>query len=72
MALPLARTRGSAWAEANARILLEAVEHGADLQEESPDAQTLALSRRLAARLLRWRRGSPGNRASITAQGGEG
>jgi tetratricopeptide (TPR) repeat protein len=73
MALPLARTRGSAWAEANARTLLEAVECGADLQEETPDARTLELSRRLAARLLRWRQGSSGNRASAThAHGGRG
>jgi hypothetical protein len=68
MALPIARTRGSAWAEANARILLEAVEGGAELQEETPDARTLELSRRLAARLLRWRRrSSPGDRASAQA-----
>lgn len=64
MALPLARKQGNAWAETNSRALLDAVETADKGRYEEPaDARTLDLARRLAARLLRWRRGSAGTRA---------
>lgn len=56
MALPLARKRLDRWAEATALALLAAVEKGEPAAAEGePDAPALYVSRRLAARLYRWR-----------------
>lgn len=56
MALPLARQRLDRWAEATALDLLAAVEkEGPAAAEGEPDASALYVSRRLAARLYRWR-----------------
>ncbi|HEX8245755.1 MAG TPA: hypothetical protein VF541_19740 [Longimicrobium sp.] len=64
MALPIARRRRDTWAETNSLALLAAVETGEPAPpEEMPAARTVDVSRRLAARLLRWRR-RPKSRAS--------
>jgi len=56
MALPLARERLDRWAEATSLELLAAVERREPPPPEgAPDARALEVSRRLAARLYRWR-----------------
>ncbi|MFL5537736.1 MAG: hypothetical protein ACJ8J0_02005, partial [Longimicrobiaceae bacterium] len=56
MALPLARERLDRWAEATSLELLAAVDRGEPPPPEGvPDARALEVSRRLAARLYRWR-----------------
>lgn len=57
MALPTARERLDRWAEATSLELLAAVGRGEPAPPEGvPDARALEVSRRLAARLYRWRR----------------
>jgi hypothetical protein len=56
MALPLARERLDRWAETTSLALLAAVDRGEPPPPEGvPDARTMEVSRRLAARLYRWR-----------------
>ncbi|HET7461698.1 MAG TPA: hypothetical protein VFJ82_10630 [Longimicrobium sp.] len=56
MALPMAQERLDRWAESTCLELLAAVDEGTPAPPEGvPDAQALEVSRRLAARLFRWR-----------------
>jgi len=64
MALPLARERRDRWAEATSLDLLAAVGEDAPPPSEGvPAAPALEVSRRLAARLYRWR--GAGSRVSV-------